>query len=138
MPAGKSMSTESVGDILDRMASPVSLPKDTVVFCQGDAPVGVYVVRKGAVRMTVKAGEPDLLLSIAQPGAIIGLPAVLGNQPYSLTATTMDVTELGFVRAPQLVEAIRSDTTLGLQILRLLSEDVREARHAIGNRGQVQ
>jgi CRP-like cAMP-binding protein len=65
MPTGKSMSNESVRDVLDRMASPVSFPNNSVVFSQGDAPVGVYVVRKGAVRMTVKAGESDLLLSIA-------------------------------------------------------------------------
>jgi hypothetical protein len=62
---------------------------------------------------------------------------VLGNQPYSLTATTTDVTEFGFVAASDLVEAIRSDTTLGLQILRLLSEEVHAVRNAIGNRGQV-
>lgn len=120
-----------VCDVLDGIASQISLGENTVVFKQGDSPVGVYVVRKGFVRMTVKVGEKEFLLRLARSGSVIGLPGVLGNQPYSLTATTVQETELGFVPAHEFVEAIRSNTALGLQILRLLSEDVRAARMAV-------
>lgn len=128
---------EDVRNVLDAMASPVSRPKNSVLFEQGDAPRGVYVVRKGTVRMTVKAGDAEVLMRTAHPGAVLGLPGVLGNKPYSLTAITTHSAELGFVPAEKLVDAIRTSPTLGLQVLQLLSEDVRAARGAIANTRQT-
>jgi CRP-like cAMP-binding protein len=119
------------------MASPLSRPRNTVLFQQGDSPVGVYVVRKGTVRMSVKAGDSEVLMRVAHAGSVLGLPGVLGNKPYSLTAITVQPTELGFVPADTLVQAIRTNPVLGLQVLQLLSEDVRAARGAIANTRQI-
>ena len=129
--------SDDVRSVLDGMAERVSQPKNSVLFNQGDEPVGIYVIRKGAVRMTVKAGESEVIMRVAQPGVVLGLPAVLGNKPYSLSARTTQVTELGFVRSEKLIELIRSNPSLGLQVLQLLSEEVRTARGAIANSRQV-
>lgn len=131
------LTSDDVRNVLDAMASPVSRPKNSVLFEQGDAPRGVYVVRKGTVRMTVKAGDAEVLMRVAHPGAVLGLPGVLGNKPYSLTAVTTHAAELGFVPAEKLVDAIRNSPLLGLQVLQLLSEDVRAARGAIANTRQI-
>lgn len=119
------------------MGSTVAQPKNAILFQQGDAPVGVYLVRKGAVRMTVKAGGSEVLMRIAHPGAVIGLPGVLGNKPYSLTAVVTQASELAFVPAEKLIEAVRVNPLLGLQVLQLLSEDVRNARGAIASTRQT-
>ena len=126
-----------VTDALNRIAFPLSVPKGTVVFKEGDHAVGVYIVHKGVIRMTVKSVQGEVVLRIAQPGSVIGLSGVLGNAPYSLTATTIEAADLGFVPAPNLLEAIRTNPSLGLQILHLLSEDVRAARNVIANGCQV-
>jgi len=78
--------SDDVRSVLDTMASPITQPKNAVIFNQGDAPVGIYVIRKGSVRLTVKAGDSEVLMRVAQPGSVIGLPGVLSNKPYSLTA----------------------------------------------------
>jgi CRP-like cAMP-binding protein len=129
--------SDDVRNVLDALASSVAQPKNTVLFNQGDAPIGVYIVRKGTVRMTVNAGGSEVLMRVAHSGAVLGLPGVLGNKPYSLTAITTQATELGFVPAEKLVEAIRGNPGLGLQVLQLLSEDVRAARGAIANTRQA-
>lgn len=139
MPAAEQQSpaTDDVRSVLETLGSAVAQPKNVVLFQQGDAPVGVYLVRKGAVRMTVKAGGSEVLMRIAHPGSVIGLPGVLGNKPYSLTAITMQATELAFVPAEKLVNAVRGNPLLGLQVLQLLSEDVRNARGAIASTRQA-
>ena len=54
-----------------------------------------------------------------------------------MTARAAHLTELGFVRSEKLIELIRANPSLGLQVLRLLSEEVRAARVAIANTRQV-
>ena len=130
-------SSDDVRSIMETLGSTVTQPKNVVLFQQGDAPVGVYLVRKGAVRMTVNAGGAEVLMRVAHAGAVIGLPGVLGNKPYSLTAMTMQPTELAFVPAEKLVDAVRANPLLGLQVLQLLSEDVRTARGAIASTRQA-
>ena len=134
---GQPLISEDVRNVLDSMASPISSPKNTVIFTQGDAPVGVYVIRKGSVRLTVKAGDSEILMRIAQPGSVLGLPGVLSNKPYSLTARATQNCEMGFVTAERLIELVRQNPTLGLQVLQLLSEEVRAARGAMATTRQV-
>ena len=129
--------SENVRDVLDSMAAPLTQPKNSIIFAQGDPAVGVYVIRKGSVRMTVKAGDSEIVMRIAQPGSVLGLPGVLSNKPYSLTARAVQACELGFVTAERLVQLVRENPTLGLQVLQLLSEEVRAARGAMSNTRQT-
>lgn len=138
MPASdQPLISEDVRIVLDRMASPISQPKNTVIFAQGDPAIGVYVIRKGTVRLTVKAGDSEVLMRVAQPGSVLGLPGVLSNKPYSLTARGVQPCELGFVRAEAIIQLVRENPILGLQVLQLLSEEVRAARGAMANTRQT-
>ena len=129
--------SDDVKNVLDSMASPVVSAKNSVIFNQGDAPVGVYVIRKGSVRLTVKAGDSEILMRIAQAGSVLGLPGVLSNKPYSLTARATQNCDMGFVTAEKLIQLVRENPTLGLQVLQLLSEEVRAARGAMANTRQT-
>jgi CRP-like cAMP-binding protein len=125
--------SEDVRDVLNSMASSVTHPKNSLLFTQGDLPVGVYVIRKGSIRMTVRAGESEVLMRVAHAGSVLGLPGVLSNKPYSLTARAVQACELGFVQGDRLIQLVRENPALGLQVLQLLSEEVRAAREAMAN-----
>src|SRR5689334_4745456 len=129
--------SEDIRHVLDTMSATITHPKNTVIFTQGEPPKGVYVIRKGNVRLTVKAGDSEVLMRVAQPGSVLGLPGVLSNKPYSLTAVAVQACELGFIKAEELRKLIRENPTIGLQVLQLLSEDVRAARGAIANTRQT-
>lgn len=129
--------SEDVRSVLDNMASPITQPKNAVIFTQGDPAIGVYVIRKGTVRLTVKAGDSEVLMRVAQPGSVLGLPGVLSSKPYSLTAKVVQPCELGFVAAEKLVQLVLESPALGLQVLQLLSEEVRAARGAMANTRQM-
>lgn len=130
-------SATDISKVLDAMASTANYPKNAVIFTQGDFAAGVYVVRKGSVRMTVKTGGSEVLMRVAQPGSVLGLPGVLSDKPYSLTAVAVQPCELGFIKAEDLRRLIRDNPAIGLQVLQLLSEDVRAARGAIANTRQT-
>jgi len=131
------IASDDIRRVLDTMASPLHFSRNAFIFHQGDEPVGVYIVRKGAVRMTVTAGDSEVLMRVAQAGSVLGLPGVLSNKPYSLTALTVQACEVGFVRAENLTRLIRENPALGLQVLQLLSEEVRAARGAIASTRQT-
>lgn len=128
---------EDVRQVLQTVATVITRPKNTLLFQQGDPPSGVYVVQKGSVRMTVNTGESEIVMRVAQPGSVLGLPGVLSDKPFSLTACTTTTTELAFVKREDLIQLVRANPTFGLQVLQILSEEVRFARNAMASTRQT-
>ena len=65
------------------------------------------------------------------PGSLLGLPAFIGNQPYSLTAKAPKGAEFGFVSREQILRFDAQRPRLSLRILSVLAAEVRTARNAI-------
>jgi CRP-like cAMP-binding protein len=117
---------------LGRKAMEVSCGTDQVLFRQGDAPAGLYILNKGKVTLTMdsKQGEP-ILFAEAGSGSLLGLPGLIGNEPYTLTATARSGAELGFVPRKEFTELMQSYPLLSLKVLQVLAAEVRSARQAI-------
>jgi CRP-like cAMP-binding protein len=118
---------------IEAMAVSVTCAKGAIVFHQGDEPKGVYLVRKGAVRMTIKADKSEILMRVAHEGSVLGLPAVMSDHAYSLTAKAAQACELGFVERHKVLDLVRRKPVLGLEILQMLSDEVRTARIAMAS-----
>jgi len=104
-----------------------------VLFMQGDSASGVYVVCSGTVRLFIRnpiTGEVTFD-RIAEPGSLLGLPAVFGDKPYSMSAEVVEEGEIGFISRERFLEAMQKDGRLCMRCLQLLSEEVRIARGAI-------
>jgi CRP-like cAMP-binding protein len=114
---------------LDRVASSVAMRKGTALFRCGEPLSGVFVVRKGAVTMTVEdhALYPPRSLG---PGEIAGLPATLTGH-YSLTAYVVEDAELGFVPGPKVTEMLECSPHLCMMAMRLMSEEIARVRSAL-------
>jgi len=115
---------------LDRVASKVSVRKGTALFHCGDVLSGVFVVRKGAVTLSVNGGNSIYPPRIAGPGEIVGLPATLTGQ-YSLTAVASEDAELGFVAGPQVMQMLECSPPLCMIAMRLMSEEIARVRTAL-------
>ena len=68
------------------------------LFKQGEVPIGLYLLRSGkaSLVMTAEDGEEVLRLTVG-PGSILGVPAVVGRDFYTLSATACPGAEVGFV-----------------------------------------
>src|SRR5579872_2487163 len=82
---------------LERRGTKVPCETDRVLFRQGDPAVGLYVVHAGVVTLTMHAASIQILKIETGPGSLLGLPAIVGNQPYSLTAEAQQGAKIKFL-----------------------------------------
>ena len=116
---------------LDKRSTHFAVGASTVLFREGDAPTGVYIVCKGAAILS--SGENgDAVLNVeAGPGSLLGVPAVVGSKAYSLTAVAKPGAELGVITGSDFVDLMQTDPHLAFQVLRVLAEEVRFARESL-------
>jgi CRP-like cAMP-binding protein len=119
-------------DALEQRSQKVPCDEERPLFKQGDPPVGVYVVRKGKVALTMQSPGGEVVMQIqATPGSLLGLPGLIGNEPYSLSAVAMSGAEVGFVVRDDFSALIQADPQLSFKVLQVLAAEVRTARQAI-------
>jgi len=61
---------------------------------------------------------------------MVGLPATVSGEPYSLTAEVVQDCALDFIPRKELLALLRRNTTAALQILQILSEEIYQMRNA--------
>jgi CRP/FNR family transcriptional regulator len=83
----------------DHMKSPIAYPKGSILFLEGQAPRGIYVLCKGRVKLSLSVNDgKTLILKLAEPGEVLGLSATVAGKPYELSAETMDTCQVNFVK----------------------------------------
>lgn len=118
---------------LERRATPVVVGMDRVLFRQGEAPKGVYILRKGLAKLTSKSDGDAILNVQAGAGSLLGVPAVVGGKPYSLTAEALDGAELSLLSCDDFVRLMHTEPALSFRVLQVLAEEVRFARESISH-----
>jgi CRP/FNR family cyclic AMP-dependent transcriptional regulator len=119
-------------DALERRSAPVLCSDDRVLFTQGESPTGLFIVRRGKAALIMQSPTGGIVMSVtAFPGSLLGLPALVGNEPYTMTATAYKGAELGFVKREDFSSLMLDDPTIAIKVLRVLAAEVRTARHAI-------
>jgi len=129
--------TDAARDLMHavaRYAIPVACDHDRILFLQGDEPAGVYLLWSGhaALSMTSIFGKVVLHVNVG-PGSILGLPGVVSNMPYSLTAVAESGAEVGFVSSEYFSAMVYADPSLSSRVLQLLAAEVQNARTAISS-----
>jgi CRP/FNR family cyclic AMP-dependent transcriptional regulator len=115
-------------DAFDAVKNTVAVPRDTVLFREGQTARGVFVVCEGRVRLTVCSDDGKrLLLRVAEPGEILGLSAVLSGTPFEITGQAIEPCQIAMVRRKDLVAFLREHREACLQVVNLLSEDLHVA-----------
>ena len=119
-------------EALEKRATRIVCEDDRVLFAQGESPAGLYILKAGGARLAMASPTGDMIMSIpVVPGSLLGLPALIGNQPYSLTAKALKGAELHFVSHASFSRLMLDEPRLSLSILRVLAAEVRTARYAI-------
>jgi CRP-like cAMP-binding protein len=119
-------------EALEKRSSTVVCSEPRCLFVQGGKPAGLYFLRKGSASLTMESPTGGNLMSITlNPGSLLGLPALIGNEPYTMTALAEKDAELGFVTREDFNSLMLTDPSLAVRVLRVLAAEVRTARHAI-------
>jgi CRP/FNR family transcriptional regulator len=117
---------------LEKQSSPILCSSERILFRQGDVPAGLYILCKGEVTLSMSSPVGEELMSVqATPGSLLGLPGLIGNQPYTLAAVARKDAELRFVPREEFTNLMQTSPRLSLKVLEVLASEVRSARQAI-------
>jgi CRP/FNR family transcriptional regulator len=117
---------------LDRVASRITVRKGTPLFRSGDPVAGAYLVRTGAIRMTLPTERAFFPAKILGPGEIAGLPGTLTGT-YSLSADVIEDAELGFIPTPRVTQMLEVSPRLCIIAMRLISQEIARTRSCLRN-----
>lgn len=107
------------------------MPKIASSLVKEMPPGGGYILRIGEAILTMRSDAGGVVMSLrVVSGSLLGLPAVTGNQPYSLTAMARKRSEVRFVAQSDFEYTLRIEPSLYPKVLQVLAEEVRAARKA--------
>jgi CRP/FNR family cyclic AMP-dependent transcriptional regulator len=98
--------------------------KDEVIFNQGDAGLGMYIIVKGTVQIV--CGPERHMLAELNEGDFFGELALLGDSPRSATAFSKTPCKILCFFKPELLDIINRNPGLGSKILFKLAWTIGE------------
>ena len=108
-------------DALKRLrpaARRVGAPKGTVVFHEGDACKGFYIVESGAVKLYKESPDArEHVLHVAVPGDCFGEAALFLGIGYPASAAAVRDSTLILLRKAEFLEIIRQDPDVSLRLM---------------------
>jgi CRP/FNR family cyclic AMP-dependent transcriptional regulator len=113
-----------LADALEHDAITTSYPTGAVLFAEGQSPRGVYIVRRGRVKLSVCGSDGrTLILRIVHPGSPLGVAAVVSGRQYEATAETQEPCEISFLRQSDLLRLMRLHGDFALWVTQNISAD---------------
>jgi CRP-like cAMP-binding protein len=117
---------------LGEHATPIVCETDRVLFHQDHPSVGLYILHEGEATLSMTSQQGQAILSVkARDGSLLGLPGLISNQPYSLTAVARAGARVSFLGRSEFTTIMESNPSLAFKILQVLAAEVRSARHAL-------
>ncbi|HYZ15378.1 MAG TPA: Crp/Fnr family transcriptional regulator [Candidatus Acidoferrum sp.] len=97
----------------------------TTLVLGGDSERSVYVIRRGSVRLQLRAGRGGtLLVALLLPGDVFGVEALLGARPLARFAVCSQRTMLLSARAAVLEPALPASPRLSANVARILVREL--------------
>src|SRR5215831_3829892 len=125
-PADKSFGDfpPAVAEVLEQESLTTTYPTGAVLFAEGQAPRGVFIVRRGRVKLSICGSDGrTLILRIVEAGSQLGVAAVVFLLQYEATAETQEPCEVSFLRQTDLLRLMRTDGELALWVTQNISQD---------------
>jgi CRP/FNR family transcriptional regulator, cyclic AMP receptor protein len=105
-----------------------SYPSDALLFVEGQAPRGVYILCKGRVKLSMTSADgKSIILHIAGPGELIGLDAAISGAPYGLSAETLEPCQVNFVKREAFMRLMHDQPQISAHATVQFGRDYRAA-----------
>jgi signal transduction histidine kinase len=114
-------------ELLNASAQIREFPHDQIIFKEGDAGDGMYVVRSGGVQISALVGQGERKpLARLKPGDYFGEMAVIDNEPRSASATAEGEASLYYLPRELVLELLGRSPLLAVNLIREFSHRMRE------------
>src|ERR1700739_5034663 len=123
-------------EALEKVKYASAYPQGAVLFVEGQAPRGVYMVCSGRVKLSTTSREgKTLILRMAQAGEVLGLHATVSGKPYELTGETLQPCQLDFIRRDDFLRFLQHHSDACLNAAQHLSQNCQDAYELIRSLG---
>src|SRR5579863_1632209 len=114
----------AIVETLEQEAITTTYPTGAVLFAEGQAPRGVFIVRRGRVKLSICGSDGrTLILRIVDAGSPLGVAATVSGRPYEATAETQEPSEVSFLRQSDLLRLMRLNGEIALWVTQHISRD---------------
>ncbi|HVP43974.1 MAG TPA: Crp/Fnr family transcriptional regulator [Terriglobales bacterium] len=114
----------------------INYPDGAAIFAEGQSPRGVFIVRRGQVKLSICSSEgKTLILRLAEPGEVLGLAGTLSSRPYEMTAEAVGPCEVEYVKRDGFLRFMQSHNEVCLWVAEQLSHMYNTACHEIRSLG---
>ena len=111
--------------------------KGQIIFYEGMNPTGVFCVNKGKVKISkIGFDGKEQIVRFVLDGGLLGIRALLGDRPYSATATTLEDSIVCFINKETFVQVLTKYPEIRQCMIRLLSRLLEEAENKITSLAQ--
>jgi len=114
----------AVVEVLEHESLTTTYPTGAVLFAEGQAARGVFIVRRGRVKLSICGSDGrTLILRMVETGCPLGVAAVVSGRQYEATAETQEPSEISFLRHSDLLRLMRRHGELALWVTQHISRD---------------
>lgn len=108
---------------LDRLKFTATYPSGSVLFREGEAPQAVLVLCQGKAKLSVASREgKTVILSIAEPGEVLGMSSAISGHPHETTAETVEPVQVTVIRRNDFLAFLERFPEVSAHAARELSE----------------
>jgi CRP/FNR family cyclic AMP-dependent transcriptional regulator len=104
------------------------LPAGAVLFVEGQAPRGIFILCSGKITLSTTSKEGKvLILKQAEAGEVLGLSASVSGMNYEMTAETTTPCQVNFVSRTDVMNLLQCESEMGVHAAQWLSRDFQAA-----------
>ncbi|MBZ5647442.1 MAG: Crp/Fnr family transcriptional regulator [Acidobacteriia bacterium] len=112
----------------------IPYPARTVVFVEGQAPPGVFILRRGQVKLSLRDFDGEtLILKVAHPGEVLALSDAVSGKNCQLRAETLGPCEIDFVEREHFLHFVQAHEEICLLVAMELSNTFMSTNHWMGS-----
>lgn len=112
---------QPVLEALDAISSSATYPKDAVLFVEGQEPRGVFVLCNGRVKLSTNSVDgKSIIVRMAEPGELVGLPGTLSGKAYELTAEALEPLQANFIPRDAFLHFLREHGEAAVRVAEVL------------------
>jgi len=107
---------------LDEITTSATYPKGATLFVQGQTGRGVFILCTGHVKLSTSSADgKTLILKVAEPGDILGLPSTISGKLYEASADVLEACQANFIARADFLAFLREYGDAALRVAQELS-----------------
>lgn len=111
--------------------------KNQPLFLEGSLPRGVFCLNQGKVKIFARGEEgKEQIIHVAKAGEIVGFRAMFSGEPYKVSATTLEESNICFIGKSDFLNLVDTNVTLRNGIMKELSKELADRAGFIMNMAQ--